>query len=123
MIKIPISLGELFDKITILNIKLEKISGESKIKNINKELILLQAIAKKNPIDPNLLVDLDSVNRRIWDIEDNIRLCEKDKNFGQYFIGLARGVYFNNDTRSDIKRQINESHDSDIIEEKSYEKY
>ena len=125
MITIPVSIGELLDKITILEIKLRRIPSEEKRANIGKELNALDAVlaaAELPPLD-ELKGELTAVNERLWDIEDRIRLCEKAGEFGEEFIELARSVYIENDQRSEIKRRINLRTGSDLIEEKSYEEY
>ena len=120
----PISLGELYDKISILEIKSEVMFNDrSKVNNIDSELKKLRKISINCPIGNYLFNKLKKVNKRIWDIEDEIRKCEGNKHFKERFIDLARAVYFNNDKRSQIKREINIQFNSDIIEEKSYEKY
>lgn len=126
MVKVPISIGELFDKISILRIKLTKIQEPSKLKNINKELDLLQKEAEK--INPNYLKDfyykkLEKINTVLWDIEDGKRAHEKSKKFGSKFIYLARQVYIMNDERAALKKSINKKYKSDIVEEKSHKKY
>jgi hypothetical protein len=120
---IPISLGELYDKITILEIKLGNITDEIKRANILKELGKLQKISKKYPIESDLYLRLKQVNIALWNIEDDIRKKEANKQFDEFFIFLARSVYIINDKRSAIKREINLQYNCDIIEEKSYQKY
>lgn len=123
MIKIPISIGELIDKITILQIKKERIVCADKIQNIHKELNLLMIIA--NNVDMNKiqteLSELKNINAVLWDLENDIRQKEKDLCFDQTFIDLARMIYTNNDIRAQLKRKINITLDSDLIEEKSYQ--
>lgn len=125
-VSIPVSVGELFDKVSILQNKLRFISDPSKHINIHKEWSLLCKIAKEiNPKyeeDKNYLL-LFSINEELWHIEDGKRDCERKKDFGENFIALARKVYMKNDERASIKRKINEQYGSSIIEEKSYEKY
>jgi hypothetical protein len=125
-VSIPVSIGELFDKVSILQNKLRYISEPSKHINIPKEWSLLCKIAKE--IDPKYEEDknyllLFSINEELWHIEDGKRDCEMKKDFGEKFIELARNVYKKNDERASIKRKINEQYGSSIIEEKSYEKY
>lgn len=120
---VPISLGELYDKISILIIKKEKIKNLNKLKNIQTELDLLQDIAEKYDIDGEFHTALYVVNLKLWDVEDKLRIKEKKREFDTEFIDLARSVYHLNDERSTIKRQINEIYGSTIIEEKYYEKY
>tara|TARA_B100001250_G_scaffold414253_1_gene451547 strand:+ start:146 stop:547 length:402 start_codon:yes stop_codon:yes gene_type:complete len=123
-IYIPVSLGELVDKITILQIKQEIMTGE-KLKNVQKELELLISIMNEHDleIERNLFNDLKDVNSRLWDIEDQIRLEERQNKFDETFIQLARSVYIQNDKRALIKREINTKYNSEFIEEKSYEDY
>ena len=122
-ILVPISLGELYDKISILEIKKSRIIDKDKLANINKELDLLTKIAKQFPFDINLFIQLKKVNEDLWKVEDQLRIKEKLGDFDDAFISLARSVYYHNDERAVIKRQINEKYGSIIVEEKSYEKY
>ena len=117
----PISIGELIDKITILEIKEKHLSGK-KLENVKKELDNLLGIIKKNNIDlQNPNVDkLRSINKELWEIEDAIRKKEIQKSFDKNFVDLARSVYIKNDIRSLIKKTINIENGSDLIEEKSY---
>ena len=119
----PISVGELYDKISILEIKMEKITNMEKLANVEKELMLLRNVAKDYPISETNMRKLKTVNNALWLIEDDIRLCEKDQNFSQKFVQLARSVYFTNDERSQIKKDINLAAGSNVVEEKSYESY
>jgi len=121
LILAPISIGELIDKITILEIKEIHMSGV-KLKNINKELNLLKNILQdKNPgISPDLIKNLKKVNKNLWEIEDNIRIKESKKEFDKEFIKLARSVYKENDKRASIKKEINQKFKSELVEEKSY---
>jgi hypothetical protein len=122
--KVEISNGELLDKISILQIKLERISDESKLKNIQAEYTELTKIgAKLLEDEQTLYMKLKAVNQILWDIEDRIRIKEKEKIFDQEFVDLARSVYITNDKRADIKKEINILSGSYLIEEKSYEKY
>lgn len=120
----PVSLGELIDKITILEIKKEKINS-SKLDNVLKELNFLKRILEKINlnIDQPLIEKLKNINRDLWDIEDEIRNKESLKKFDERFIEIARLVYIKNDKRSSIKYEINSKYNSSIIEEKSYKKY
>ena len=106
---IPVSSGEIVDKISILKIKRKKIINKSKLRNINKELSLLNKIYKNNfQKNKKILLyekKLIKINKKLWDIEDKIRLHESKKNFNQKFINLARAVYINNDERSEIKKK------------------
>ena len=126
-ITIPVSSGELIDKISILKIKRKKIINKSKLQNINHELSLLNKIYKNNfQKNKKILLyekKLIKINKKLWDVEDKIRLLESKKNFNQKFIDLARAVYINNDQRSEIKKKINELTGSPLIEEKSYKSY
>ncbi|NMC37679.1 MAG: hypothetical protein GYA41_05100 [Bacteroidales bacterium] len=122
--KIEVSNGEIIDKLTIIQIKLERIRDPEKRKNLQKEFEVLRAASAAilSQEDP-LYIELYKVNCDLWDIEDKIRDFEKRKEFGGDFILTARSVYINNDKRSEIKRAINLKTSSDLIEEKSYEKY
>ena len=124
IINVPISVGELIDKITILEIKKDKLKN-LKLKNILKELSFLRAVLEKNSIfiSDEIYFQLKSINLKLWDIEDKIRIKEKNKEFDNEFIELARSVYLNNDRRSETKKELNIMFNSEIIEEKSYEKY
>ena len=126
IINTPISLGELIDKISILVIKEKKIKDEKKNNIIREELTLLRKnlneAANNNSIN-NYLNQLIDVNSALWNIEDEIRDCEKNKKFDQKFIELARSVYINNDRRAVIKLEINKKFSSEIVEVKSYKKY
>ena len=126
-VHIPVSLGELIDKITILEIKRSKITDESKLRNVLRELDLLEHIWQVSRLDRNLIeaewLQLRAVNDALWGIEDRKRLKEAAASFDQEFIALARAVYFENDKRAAIKRSINEKLGSDIVEEKSYATY
>ncbi len=124
---IPISWGELFDKITILEIKASRITDKGKLKNINNELALLSDIATQaNPTSSDCkksISELKLVNEQLWEIEDEIRISENSKSFDARFIELARSVYITNDKRAHLKYQINELLGSDMVEEKSYQPY
>ena len=124
IINVPISVGELIDKITILEIKKDKLKN-LKLKNILKELSFLRAVLEKNSmlIPDEIYFQLKYINLKLWDIEDKIRIKEKNKEFDNEFIELARSVYLNNDRRSETKKELNIMFNSEIIEEKSYEKY
>lgn len=124
MLQAPISVGELIDKITILEIKLEKIKNENALVNIRNEHKKLTELEKIFlPKLGNFKNKMRHVNEEIWNIEDGVRDCERNKNFDETFIELARSVYFKNDERARVKREINQLFNSDIVEEKSYEKY
>ena len=124
---IPTSFGELFDKITILEIKIENLEEKSALRNVKTEHTQLSKIFdcnfQENITAKKLLSDLKVINKKLWDIEDRIRDKERSKAFDKDFIKLARGVYFTNDERSRIKRKINETFGSELIEEKSYTDY
>jgi uncharacterized protein YukE len=126
-IKIELSVGELLDKITILQIKSERISDKAKLENINKELSVLQSQWETSSYSQNNLDketrELKSINEELWDIEDKIRDKEREQAFDQEFIELARSVYFTNDKRADIKHVINSKTGSELTEEKSYSDY
>ena len=126
-INIEISIGEFFDKLTILEIKQERIKDQAKLVNINRELNALNALLDGLPVSradvENEVNELKAINEKLWVIEDDIRDKESKKSFDQEFIELARAVYFTNDKRSDVKRAINIILGSDFIEEKSYEEY
>ena len=121
---VPVSIGELIDKITILEIKKKYMIGE-KLKNVNNELKSLKIILDKEKleIDQNLYLNLKLINSSLWDVEDKIRMKESLKEFDDDFIELARSVYKINDQRSLIKRNINMKYNSVIVEEKSYKEY
>ena len=121
VINAPISIGEIFDKITILEIKKEKLKNE-KLINVNLELNLLKKIVYDNGlnVDKKLINNLREVNNKLWNIEDKIRKKEKLKTFDNEFIEIARSVYIENDKRSEIKREINTKYNSELVEEKSY---
>jgi hypothetical protein len=126
-IKVELSYGEMLDKITILQIKSDRITDVSKVANVNKELNLLNDLWKadeKSGIDISTeFAALKKINEALWDIEDDIRDKERAKEFDEKFIELARAVYVTNDQRADIKRIINAKLGSDLIEEKSYSDY
>ena len=125
--EVLISWGELFDKITILEIKLENLKHKAALNNVKNEYKLLYAIFKKtvvnNPQAKKLVKELKSINQRLWEIEDKIREKEKEKVFDSEFVELARSVYLTNDKRSQIKRDINDLYGSELVEEKSYSEY
>jgi len=122
-----ISVGELLDKISILEIKQKKLKDSEKIKIVTKELESLKNTLK-NDVSltdeiKSLYNDLKNINSKLWDIEDRKRDCERNKNFGEKFIELARSVYIENDNRAKIKNKINQLSGSNIAEVKSYDKY
>ena len=124
IINAPISIGELVDKITILEIKKNKLQN-SKLENVLKELSFLRKLMEKHQIEitDNLFTQLKEINLTLWNIEDQIRIKEKNKEFDNIFIELARSVYFKNDKRAEIKKRINQLSNSEITEEKSYSEY
>jgi hypothetical protein len=123
---VEVSPGELLDKLTILEIKSERIADPRKRENVRTELAALAAARETLEPSPRLaelVAQLKAVNEALWDIEDAIRLCERDGDFGPRFIELARSVYRTNDRRAALKRAINELLSSSLIEEKSYTDY
>ena len=126
-ISIPVAPGELLDKITILELKLERISDLPKLRNVRTELALLRAAAMREIPDTaeiaGLTAELRGINAELWDIEDKIRDCERAGDFGENFVALARAVYRTNDRRAEVKRRINLALGSAIVEEKSYAAY
>ena len=126
-INVPVSWGELVDKITILEIKMDRIHDDIKRQNISRELQALQSVFDQGCEHPQKIIQikakLRAVNEQLWDIEDDIRKCEKEKDFSQRFTDLARSVYMTNDRRADLKREINTILQSELFEEKSYEDY
>ena len=126
-IRVPVSPGEVLDKITILEIKSERMNDPEKVANVRVELALLQetwsqAVAEDDVIR-DLHAQLKEINEGLWEIEDDIRDKERVKEFDERFIELARSVYFTNDRRSEVKKQLNLHLGSQIIEEKSYQDY
>ena len=126
LINTPISLGELVDKISILIIKQKNITDETKIDHVKKELDFLQKTlmnyVQQEEIN-DYLENLININSKLWNIEDDIRECERKKMFDQTFIDLARSVYFTNDERAKVKNDINKTFGSELVEVKSYEEY
>ena len=122
---VPVSVGELLDKITILQIKSERIKDPAKLVNIRKELDALVETCRKNSIDIGhaLVTELKKINETLWVVEDDIRDKERAKLFDQQFIELARAVYVTNDQRFQVKAQINKAMGSAYAEEKSYQPY
>ena len=126
--KVEVSNGELLDKLTILELKLTNITDVQKLSNIQKEHDELSPLADQlfdsyGEELKNLYKKLTEINSALWTIEDDIRECERNKDFGSDFVSLARAVYFTNDKRSDVKKAINLLTDSGFVEEKSYEDY
>ena len=126
MITIPVSVGELIDKLSILHVKRLKISNEEKLEYVNKEFELLYNISSyylNNQEIENLYHQLVEINKKLWDIEDKLRVIESENNFDSTFIELARKVYFTNDVRFRLKNEINLITSSEIREMKDYKKY
>ena len=127
LIHVPVSWGELLDKIAILEIKAERIADPAKTANVAKELAALRATRDKAGVDLTplgaVIGALREVNEALWQIEDDIRDCERQGDFGARFVALARDVYRTNDKRAALKRQVNEALGSELVEEKSYAAY
>jgi len=126
-IEVPISVGELVDKVTILEIKAEQIADAGKRVNIGRELDALSGVLKPllaaTPALGQLKAELRGINETLWRIEDDIRDCERRRDFGEAFVTLARSVYQTNDRRAATKRKIDELMGSELVEEKSYAPY
>ena len=126
-IMVPVSPGELLDKITILRIKSQRMTDPVKLGNVSAELAALEQVWRDSRYDPTQaeadIETLQAVNERLWTIEDAIREQERRKDFGAEFVRLARAVYVENDARAAIKRRINVNLGSNIVEEKSYASY
>jgi hypothetical protein len=126
-ILVPVSFGELLDKLSILEIKSERMSDPDKVANVRRELQALQATWSAHPASrvdvTDLRAALKAVNERLWVIEDDIRLKEKAQAFDDEFIRLARAVYFENDERANLKKRLNLALGSTYVEEKSYQDY
>lgn len=126
-LQIPVAPGELLDKLTILEIKLERIDDADKLANVRREHELLTQVwenaGKESAVIAGLKAELLAVNKRLWQIEDDIRDCEREGEFGEHFVRLARSVYMENDERAAIKKKINLALGSEIVEEKSYKSY
>ena len=126
-ILVPVAFGELLDKISILQIKSERIGDEGKLANVRAELSALESTWMSHPAGgkdvAQLRADLKAVNEELWDIEDTIRLQDKAGDFGPTFVELARSVYLRNDERARIKKAINLALGSVYVEEKSYKDY
>jgi hypothetical protein len=127
LIQTPVSYGELIDKMTILQIKLQEIKDEAKLANVRNELELLDATWRNDKASETDIAEetgrLLAVNQRLWKIEDDIRMKERAQAFDDEFIQLARSVYIENDERAAIKREINLKLGSTLVEEKSYQDY
>lgn len=123
----PVSFGELLDKVCILQIKSERMTDPVKVANVRKELVALERTWNEHPasnVDVTALMKrLKAVNERLWVIEDDIRILEKEQRFDNEFVELARSVYFENDERANIKKEINLALGSSYVEEKSYQDY
>lgn len=127
-INVPISPGELIDKITILEIKIERMDDPKKVANVKTELDLLEKVWQQSGYSREKMVsekrsELKSLNEKLWVIEDALRLKESRSEFDKEFIELARSVYFTNDHRARVKKEINIGVGSDLVEEKSYQEY
>jgi len=126
-IHVPVSPGEVLDKITILEIKSERMTDPEKVANVRVELRLLQdtwsQAIREDDVIRDLHAQLKEINEALWEIEDDIRDKERAREFDQRFIELARSVYFTNDRRSEVKKKLNLHLGSQIIEEKSYQDY
>lgn len=120
---IPVSIGELFDKYTILQIKQQRINDLNKLNMIQTELAYLKPFIDKYNLDISLIEELKKINETLWDIEDKLRYNEKNNDFGEEFIQLARSVYITNDKRSETKNKINFKLKSSLTDIKSYVKY
>ena len=121
VLNVPVSVGELLDKVSILRIKAERIDDPEKLAAVGLELSHLKSLL---PPEAELWVRrLEEINGELWDIEDAIRAKEREQDFGSEFVSLARSVYFTNDRRADLKREINAHYGSDLVEVKSYEDY
>ena len=123
IVSVPISIGELCDKYTILQIKAEKISDANKLIKIENEIQYLKPLIYQCKVSEDKLYDLKKVNEKLWDIEDKIRIKESQSEYDAEFIELARAVYITNDHRFELKSIINDVYKSDICEVKSYAKY
>lgn len=127
--KIEVSNGEILDKFSILEIKLQEIKDEAKLANVQNEYDSLKPAVEEiyksyDRIALDILYkDLLNINKTLWNVEDHIRECERNESFGQDFIELARSVYYTNDERAEIKKKINLATGSALVEEKSYEQY
>ena len=126
--KIEVSNGELLDKLTILELKIQNIKDTSKLVNVYKEYNELNPLSKElfeksNSDLQNHYIQLAEINAELWKIEDDIRECERNKDFGEKFVALARAVYITNDKRCEVKKNINIITGSELVEEKGYEEY
>lgn len=121
--KIEVSIGEVVDKWTILSIKALNITDKDKLKNIFNERNYLNTVVEPEILHDPLVDKLLGVNMSLWKVEDDLRLCEKERDFSLRFVELARSVYKLNDERASIKKEINMRHGSEFVEEKSYQPY
>lgn len=124
---VPVSWGEIIDKITILEIKAERLTDAGKLANVTKELNELVAVREREFPDhgelAKLAAELKAINEKLWVVEDDLRDCERAKDFGAKFVELARAVYYTNDERAAVKRKVNDLLGSALVEEKSYAPY
>lgn len=127
LVQVPVSWGEMLDKITILEIKSEQIKDAGKLMNIRRELEELCRTRDELIVMPDevkaMVAELKHINQKLWVVEDDLRDCERKKDFGAKFVELARAVYYTNDERATIKREINDALGSALVEEKSYAAY
>lgn len=127
LVQVPVSWGEMLDKITILEIKSEQIKDAGKLMNIRRELEELCRTRDELIVMPDevkaMVAELKHINQKLWVVEDDLRECERKKDFGARFVELARAVYYTNDERAAVKREINEALGSALVEEKSYAAY
>ena len=121
--QIEVSIGEVVDKWTILSIKALNIQDKDKLVNVFKEKDYLNTVIPSDIIDDAMTDELLKVNKNLWDVEDRLRNCERDRLFDEHFVQLARSVYRLNDKRANIKKEINLKYGSDFVEEKSYAPY
>ena len=126
-VQVPVSWGEVIDKITILEIKAERLTDSAKLANVTRELDELTAVREREfPRHgelARLAAELKEINEKLWVIEDDVRDCERHKDFGAAFVALARAVYVTNDQRAAVKRRVNDLLGSALVEEKSYAPY
>ena len=124
IVEVPVSVGELLDKLSILRIKMKNFTSEERRANVRREHDELARVADARSLRHGELENsLDEVNGRLWEIEDQLRVLEAGQDFGPEFIRLARAVYFTNDERAALKKKLNEHFGSTLVEEKSYENY
>lgn len=124
ILSVPVSVGELLDKMSILRIKLAHFRDEAKRANVRRELDELSQVAGSHGLSHSRLeLELDEVNGQLWRIEDELRVLERERDFGPRFVELARAVYFTNDRRARLKRDLNDHFGSTLVEEKQYVDY